>query len=80
MKEELSPKIIKSDIGIVHTEGVKEIQYRLRHHRRTAALALRLGTIRDCIAHMISRLALRFPHKLKFAGTPFQRLPLRSLP
>ena len=36
MKEELSPKIIKSDIGIIHTEGVQEIQYRLRHHRRTA--------------------------------------------
>ena len=68
----LSPKIIEPDIGIVHSEGVQEIQYRLSHHRRTAALALRLGTIRDHVAHMISRLALRFPHKLKFAGTPLK--------
>ena len=35
-QEELSPKIIKSDIGIVHSEGVQEIQYGLSHNRRTA--------------------------------------------
>ena len=35
-QEELSPKIIKSDIGIVHSKGVQQIQYRLGHHRRSA--------------------------------------------
>ena len=33
-------------------------------------LALRLRTIRDHVAHMISRLALRFPQKLKLFGDP----------
>ena len=68
----LATKIIKTNIGIVHSEGVQEIQYRFCHHRRTAALALRLSTIRDHVAHMNFRLTLRFPHKLKFAGTPLK--------
>ena len=33
-------------------------------------LALRLRTIRDHVAHMISRLALRFPQKCKIFGGP----------
>ena len=57
----LTSEIIETDVCIVHSEGVQEIQYCFSHHRWTAALALRLGTIRDCLAHGISRLALRFP-------------------
>ena len=64
----LSPKVIEADIGIVHAKGMEEIQYRLGHHRRTSALALRLGTIRDHVAHMISRLALRFPHRVHYVS------------
>ena len=37
---DLSTKIIKTNIGIVHSEGVQEIQYRFRHHRRTAEVVL----------------------------------------
>ena len=38
---DLSTKIIKTNIGsIVHFEGVQEIQYRFRHHRRTAEVVL----------------------------------------
>ena len=64
----LTSEIIETDVGIVHSEGVQEIQYRLSHHRWTAALALRLGTIRDCLAHGISRLALRFPHRVHYVS------------
>ena len=32
----LSSEVIKTNIGIVHSEGVQEIQYRFSHHRRTA--------------------------------------------
>ena len=39
MKEELSPKIIKSDIGIVHAERVEQVKDGLRHHRRTSSEA-----------------------------------------
>lgn len=60
----LASEVIEADIGIVHSKGVQQIQYRFCHHWRTSALALRLGTIRDHVAHMISRLALRFPHRV----------------
>ena len=39
-KRGLTSEVIKADIGIVHTEGVEEIQYRLGHHRRTAEVVL----------------------------------------
>ena len=68
----LSSEVIEADVCVINAQRVEQVEDGLCHHRRTAALALRLGTIRDCIAHMISRLALRFPHKLKFAGTPLK--------
>ena len=36
----LSSEVIKADIGIVDSEGVQQIQYRLCHHRRTAEVVL----------------------------------------
>ena len=35
-----SAEVIKTNIGIVHSEGVQEIQYRFCHHRRTAEVVL----------------------------------------
>ena len=64
----LTSEVIETDVCVVHSEGVQEIQYCFCHHRRTAALALRLGTIRDCLAHGISRLALRFPHRVHYVS------------
>ena len=64
----LTSEIIETDVGIVHSEGVEQVEDGLRHHRWTAALALRLGTIRDCLAHGISRLALRFPHRVHYVS------------
>ena len=68
----LTAEVIEADVGVIDAQRMEQVEDGLRHHRRTAALALRLGTIRDHVAHMISRLALRFPHKLKFAGTPLK--------
>ena len=62
----LTSEIIEADVCIVDAQRVEQVQYRFCHHRRTAALALRLGTIRDCLAHGISRLALRFPHRVHY--------------
>ena len=39
-KRGLTSEVIKSDILIVHTEGVEEIQYRLGHHRWSAEVVL----------------------------------------
>ena len=64
----LSSEVIETDVGIVDAQRVEQVEDGLRHHRRTAALALRLGTIRDCLAHGISRLALRFPHRVHYVS------------
>ena len=64
----LSSEVVEADICVIHTKRVEQIEDRLSHHRRTAALALRLGTIRDHVAHMISRLALRFPHRVHYVS------------
>ena len=39
-KRGLTSEIIEPDIGIVHSEGVQEIQYRLGHHRRSTEVVL----------------------------------------
>ena len=36
----LTSEIIETDVGIVHSEGVQEIQYRLSHHRWTTQVIL----------------------------------------
>ena len=64
----LTSEIIEADVCIVDAQRVEQVEDGLRHHRRTAALALRLGTIRDCLAHGISRLALRFPHRVHYVS------------
>ena len=64
----LTSEIIETDVCIVDAQRVEQVEDGLRHHRRTAALALRLGTIRDCLAHGISRLALRFPHRVHYVS------------
>ena len=64
----LTSEIIEADVCVIDAQRVQEIQYRLSHHRWTAALALRLGTIRDCLAHGISRLALCFPHRVHYVS------------
>ena len=64
----LTSEIIEADVCVIDAQRVEQIQYCLCHHRRTAALALRLGTIRDCLAHGISRLALRFPHRVHYVS------------
>ena len=60
----LSTEVIEADVCVIDAQRVEQVEDGLCHHRRTAALALRLGTIRDCLAHGISRLALRFPHRV----------------
>ena len=64
----LTSEIIEADVCIIDAQRVEQVEDGLRHHRRTAALALRLGTIRDCLAHGISRLALRFPHRVHYVS------------
>ena len=64
----LTSEIIEADVCIVDAQRVEQVEDGLRHHRWTAALALRLGTIRDCLAHGISRLALRFPHRVHYVS------------
>ena len=53
-------------------------------HIIIAHILRRLGTIRDHVAHVISRLALRFPHRVHSVsarrGPHLMGLPLRSLP
>ena len=61
-------KVIEADVCVIDAQRVEQVEDGLRHHRRTAALALRLGTIRDHVAHMISRLALRFPHRAHYVS------------
>gem|GEM_PF-6876279 len=68
----LSSEVIEADVCVIDAQRVEQVKDGLCHHRRTAALALRLSTIRDHVAHMNFRLTLRFPHKLKFAGTPLK--------
>ena len=57
-------KIIKTNIGIVHSEGVQEIQYRFSHHRRTAEVVLDvLGSVMLLeIPSLSSRRAATIPH------------------
>ena len=64
----LTSEIIEADVCVIDAQRVEQVEDGLRHHRRTAALALRLGTIRDCLAHGISRLALRFPHRVHYVS------------
>ena len=64
----LTSEIIEADVCVIDAQRVEQVEDGLRHHRRTAALALRLGTIRDCLAHGISRLALRFPHRMHYVS------------
>ncbi len=64
----LTSEVIEADVCVVYAQRVEQVEDGLRHHRRTAALALRLGTIRDCLAHGISRLALRFPHRVHYVS------------
>ena len=64
----LTSEIIETDVCVIDAQRVEPVEDGLRHHRRTAALALRLGTIRDCLAHGISRLALRFPHRVHYVS------------
>ena len=64
----LTSEIIETDVCVIDAQRVEQVEDGLRHHRRTAALALRLGTIRDCLAHGISRLALRFPHRVHYVS------------
>ncbi len=64
----LTSEIIEADVCVIDAQRVEQVEDGLCHHRRTAALALRLGTIRDCLAHGISRLALRFPHRVHYVS------------
>ena len=64
----LTSEVIETDVCVIDAQRVEQVEDGLRHHRRTAALALRLGTIRDCLAHGISRLALRFPHRVHYVS------------
>ena len=64
----LTSEIIETDVCVIDAQRVEQVEDGLCHHRRTAALALRLGTIRDCLAHGISRLALRFPHRVHYVS------------
>ena len=64
----LFSEVVEADVSVIHTKRVEQVEDGLGHHRRTAALALRLGTIRDHVAHMISRLALRFPHRVHYVS------------
>ena len=64
----LTSEVIETDVCVIDAQRVEQVEDGLRHHRRTAALALRLGTIRDCLAHWISRLALRFPHRVHYVS------------
>ena len=64
----LTSEIIETDVCVIDAQRVEQVEDGLSHHRRTAALALRLGTIRDCLAHGISRLALRFPHRVHYVS------------
>ena len=64
----LTSEVIETDVCVIDAQRVEQVEDGLLHHRRTAALALRLGTIRDCLAHGISRLALRFPHRVHYVS------------
>ena len=64
----LTSEVIETDVCVIDAQRVEQVEDGLRHHRRTAALALSLGTIRDCLAHGISRLALRFPHRVHYVS------------
>ena len=64
----LTSEIIETDVCVIDAQRVEQVEDGRRHHRRTAALALRLGTIRDCLAHGISRLGLRFPHRVHYVS------------
>ena len=73
----LTAEVIEADVCVIDAQRVEQVEDSFCHHRRTAALALRLSTIRDHVAHMNFRLALRFPHSKQPAawftpGTPLK--------
>ena len=86
----LTAKVIKPNIGIVHTERVEEIKDGFGHHRRSSSEAAIHDFVTSVTRVMVALPPLSivnihfvpwFPLDAYFpGGDPVKRLPLRSLP